>query len=210
MSCFQGMEALVAASTDKVPHVQALVCFDNEEVGSNSAHGAACPMVEELVSRVTRVFAGKDDNADELNKFAIRRSFMLSADMAHAVHPSYPEKHESEHRPSMHGGPVIKYNANQRYATTAPTAYMLKELARRHDIPLQEFVVRNDSACGSTIGPILSSRTGIRTVDLGCPQLAMHSIRECCGTTTVGQGVALYRAFFNEFSDVDAELQAMN
>lgn len=210
MSCFQGVEALVAADVAETPHVQALVCFDNEEVGSNSAHGAACPIVEELLARVTRAFAAPDAALGELNAFAVRRSFMISADMAHAVHPSYADKHEAKHQPAIHGGPVIKYNANQRYATTAPTSFMLKELARRHSLPLQEFVVRNDSACGSTIGPIMSARTGIRTVDIGCPQLAMHSIRECCGTTTVAQGIALFKAFYEEFSAVDESIQTMN
>merc|ERR1712072_413879 len=212
MSCFQGLQALLAAKTAGVTHVQALVCFDNEEVGSSSAHGAACPIVSELVSRVTRTFASENDarSHEELNAVAVRRSFMISADMAHSVHPSYAKKHEDQHQPSMQGGPVLKYNANQRYATTAPTAFLIKELARRHDVPIQEFVVRNDSACGSTIGPIMSARTGIRTVDLGMPQLAMHSVRECMGVDTVQHGIDLFRAFFDEYAEVDAFIQKMN
>lgn len=210
MSCFQGVEALVSADVADVAHVQAFVCFDNEEVGSSSAHGAACPMVEELVQRVTRAFAPADAVLTELNAFAVRRSFMISADMAHAVHPSYADKHEARHQPAINGGLVIKYNANQRYATTAPTSFMIKELGRRHNVPLQEFVVRNDSACGSTIGPIMSARTGIRTVDLGGPMLAMHSIRESCGTAVVQQGITLFKAFFEEYAQIDENIQGMN
>ena len=137
-------------------------------------------------------------------------SALASADMAHATHPNYTDRHEPDHHVTINEGPVLKLNANQRYATTAPTSFMLKELARRHSIPLQEFVVKNDSPCGSTIGPIMSARTGIRTVDIGCPQLAMHSIRECCGTATVEHGIALFKAFYEEFASVDQSIQNMN
>lgn len=95
---------------------------------------------------------------------AMTRSLLVSADMAHALHPNYMEKHEENHRPAMNKGVVIKHNANQRYATTAVSTVIIKEIARRKNIPLQEFVVRNDSPCGSTIGPMLSASLGIRTI----------------------------------------------
>jgi aspartyl aminopeptidase len=106
----------------------------------------------------------------------------------------------------MQKGVAIKYNANQRYATTSITAFLLKELARRHGVPMQEFVVRNDSPCGSTIGPILSAGCGIRTIDIGLPQLSMHSIREMCGADDVSHAVNLLKAFYSDFSKLDESL----
>mmetsp|Transcript_20259 Transcript_20259/g.34596 ORF Transcript_20259/g.34596 Transcript_20259/m.34596 type:complete len:456 (-) Transcript_20259:32-1399(-) len=210
LSCFMGLEALLASSDDNAAdHVRVLVCFDNEEVGSTSAHGAASPIVSELVSRVSRGLAGDEDRA-EVEQRAIRLSYMISADMAHAVHPNYASKHEDRHKPSITGGPVIKYNANQRYATTSVTAFVLKELAKRNNIPLQEFVVRNDSACGSTIGPIMSANTGIRTVDIGNPQLAMHSVREMCGVTAIQHGIDLFQSFYSNYHSVNDSVKDMN
>ncbi|KAJ1650737.1 hypothetical protein IWQ61_008531 [Dispira simplex] len=107
----------------------------------------------------------------------------------------------------MHHGIVIKINANQRYATTAPSSLVLKALAEKYQIPLQEFVVRNDSPCGSTIGPILSAKLGMRTIDVGCPQLAMHSIREMAGADDVGHAIQLFNAFFKEFGVLDKMIQ---
>merc|ERR1711991_924930 len=132
---------------------------------------------------------------------------MISADMAHAVHPNYASKHEGLHKPRLHGGMVIKDNANQRCATTTQSAFLIEELARERNIPVQSFVVRNDSPCGSTIGPMMSARSGLRTVDMGIPQLSMHSIREMCATTDVDHSLNLFEAFFNIFTSVDQKLQ---
>ncbi len=107
------------------------------------------------------------------------------------------EKHEENHRPSMNKGVVIKQNANQRYATTSVTSVVLREAAKVRNTPLQEFVVRNDSPCGSTIGPMLSSKLGVRTVDVGNPQLSMHSIREQCGTDDVQCAIDLFEVIYN-------------
>jgi len=106
----------------------------------------------------------------------------------------------------MNKGLVIKRNANQRYATTSATALIIRELARANNIPIQEFVVRNDSSCGSTIGPIMSTRLGIRTVDVGAPQLAMHSIREMGGAKDVQHAIDLFKAFYTGFTALDAKL----
>ena len=112
------------------------------------------------------------------------------------------------HGPKMNGGMVIKRNANQRYATNGVTGLVVRELARRAGLPrVQEFVVRNDCACGSTIGPIISSVTGIRAIDLGCPQLSMHSIRETMGVKDLTHGLALFRAFFGNFTQVDESIE---
>lgn len=113
---------------------------------------------------------------------------------------SDPEKHEENHRPVMNKGVVIKQNANQRYATTSFSTLVLREAAKDKGIPLQEFVVRNDSPCGSTIGPMLSARLGMRTVDLGNPQLSMHSIREQCGTDDVTSAIDLFEVFLYCYS----------
>lgn len=119
----------------------------------------------------------------------------------------YSDKHEPYHKPQIHKGPVLKTNANQRYATIATTAFVVRELAQRAGVPLQDFVVRNDSLCGSTIGPIVAAATGIRTADIGNPQLSMHSIRETCGTSDVTHAVTLLKAFYEQFSTLDDSLK---
>ena len=139
---------------------------------------------------------------------AIRRSFVLSVDQAHAVHPNYASKHEKNHGPKMNGGMVIKRNSNQRYATNAVTGLIVREIARRAGLPpIQEFVVRNDCGCGSTIGPVISTNTGIRAIDMGCPQLSMHSIRETMGVKDLSHGLALFRAYFRDFRSVDDTIE---
>jgi len=132
----------------------------------------------------------------------MRKSFLLSADMAHAIHPNYPEKHESQHKPEIHKGVVIKTNANQRYATSPVTAAIMRHLAAKNKIPIQDFVIRNDSVCGSTIGPILS-RFGLRTVDIGAPQFSMHSIREMCGIDDISHYLNLMKVFFEQIGTID-------
>ncbi|KHG01889.1 Aspartyl aminopeptidase [Gossypium arboreum] len=131
---------------------------------------------------------------------------MVSADMAHGVHPNFMDKHEEHHRPEMHKGLVIKHNANQRYATSGVTAFLFKEVAKMHNLPTQEFVVRNDMGCGSTIGPILASGVGIRTVDCGIAQLSMHSVREVCGKEDIDIAYKHFKAFYQTFSSIDRKL----
>ena len=127
---------------------------------------------------------------------------LLSADMAHSVHPNYAQKYESDHKPEMNKGPVIKINANARYATNSPGIALIHEVAKKAQVPLQMFVVKNDSSCGSTIGPMLSAALGTRTLDLGNPQLSMHSIRETGGVYDVTYAIALFEKYFQTFSDV--------
>ena len=122
---------------------------------------------------------------------AMDSSVLLSVDNAHAVHPNYEDKHDPQHRPCLNGGPVIKYNANQRYATNSETAALFRNLCQTLDIPVQQIAMRNDMACGSTIGPITAAELGVATVDIGSPQLAMHSVRELTGHN---DPVLLYRA----------------
>ena len=152
--------------------------FDHEEVGSASTTGAAGPLLESTLNRLLAAhgIAGVDQQA---RVFAA--SSCVSADMAHAVHPNYADRHEPDHRPLPNAGPVVKVNANQRYATDAGTAAMFVAAARRVGVDCQTFVSRNSQPCGSTIGPITATRLGIGTVDVGCAMLSMHSARELCG-----------------------------
>ncbi|VDK77189.1 unnamed protein product [Litomosoides sigmodontis] len=181
-------------------NIRLAACYDNEECGSQSAQGAASSFTEWVLRRLA---AGDSQAAFEE---AMGKSFLISADQAHAVHPNYSEKHEECHRPGLHGGIVVKINVNQRYATTAITHSVLKQIACLSGVPLQKVVVRNDMPCGSTIGPILSTRLGIRTVDIGCPQLAMHSIRELTDTSSIHQATTLYSAFYQQIAHVLATI----
>lgn len=130
------------------------------------------------------------------------RSFLMSADQAHAVHPNYSEKHEEEHRPSMHGGIVLKHNSNQRYASNSISASVLRESSKLADVPVQDFMVRNDCPCGSTIGPIMSAKLGLTTVDVGMPQLSMHSIRETGSTISITQYMKVLASFFKNYTKI--------
>lgn len=199
--CYTGLTALLDHSRDISADtgVSMLCCFDHEEVGSDSAVGAGSPIMSEAISRVLGCF----DPSDEMLKVTIRNSFLVSADVAHAIHPNYSDKHDKNHGPLLNKGTVIKTNSNQRYATNAETGFLLRELARRADAPVQEFVVRNDCPCGSTIGPIISARVGIRTVDLGVPSLSMHSIRETMGVEDVATNARLFTTFYREFGRLD-------
>jgi aspartyl aminopeptidase len=154
---------------------------------------------------VKRISAALTENLnDDIMDVCRRKSFVLSSDQAHAIHPNYAAKHEAAHQPKMNEGMVIKRNSNQRYATTAVTGLLIREIAKRAGLPpVQEFIVRQDCGCGSTIGPIISTATGIRAIDMGCPQLSMHSIRETMGVCDLTNGLALFKAFFKHFREVD-------
>ena len=142
--------------------------------------GAASPIMSEAVRRISSAL--NTDNDDDILATTISKSFVLSVDQAHAIHPNYASKHEASHQPKMNEGMVIKRNANQRYATTTVTGFLMREISKRAKLPpVQEFIVRQDCGCGSTIGPLISTATGIRAIDMGCPQLSMHSIRETMG-----------------------------
>lgn len=175
-SCHAGLSALIAAA-ERGPEqtISALACFDHEEVGSDSASGAGSPLLADALERIS-LACGMPRNA---YLAALADSLMLSADMAHAAHPNYADRHEPRHKPQLGRGPVLKSNVNQRYATSAASAALVKRLAKSADVPLQDFVTRSDIGCGSTIGPITAARLGVQVADLGNPMLSMHSAREC-------------------------------
>ena len=180
---FCAVEAICGYDPTDCQDVKLVVAFDHEEVGSTSANGAGSPVMQEAIQRISSVLNTNAVGAfsPDLHASAVRNSFILSIDQAHAIHPNYASKHEANHAPKLNAGIVIKTNSNQRYATNGITGFVVRELGRIANIPVQEFVVRNDCGCGSTIGPTISANTGIRTVDAGMPQLSMHSCREVMG-----------------------------
>ena len=189
-SVFAGLHALLASVNGPEEHAPLLACFDHEEVGSQSRDGAEGTLLATVLERVSLAFAA--DRAAHLA--ALANSLLLSADMAHAVHPNYSDRHEPRHKPRLGGGPVLKANHNQRYATTAETAAAVRRLAHSAGVPLQDFVTRSDLGCGSTIGPAAAARLGIAVADLGAPMLSMHSARECMATADVASYVKLLTA----------------
>lgn len=178
LSCFIGLQALLDADSAQ-PAV--LVCNDHEEVGSMSAEGAQGPFLSSLLDR----WVGAAQRPR-----VIARSMMVSADNAHGIHPNYADRHDGNHGPLLNAGPVIKVNNNQRYATNSRTAALYRHLSETLDLPCQTFVVRTDMGCGSTIGPLTAGNLGVRTLDIGVPQFAMHSIREMAGAR---DGYTLYQ-----------------
>jgi len=189
LSCFIGLQALIDSDTDQGA---LLVCNDHEEVGSMSAAGAQGPMLKHLLERLL-------PEPQDRNRM-IAKSMMISADNAHAVHPNFSDKHDGNHGPRMNQGAVIKVNANQRYASNSETTSLFRHLAEREGVPLQTFVVRSDMGCGSTIGPITAAEIGVKTLDVGVPQLAMHSIRELAGSDDAVNLSAVLCRFYREES----------
>ncbi|KAL6768469.1 Aspartyl aminopeptidase [Auxenochlorella protothecoides] len=208
-SSYLGLRALLDSDVSLASEagVRVLALFDNEEVGSASAQGAAGPVLQDTIARVAAVLGGGAEGAVQR---ALQASFLLSADMAHALHPNYPDRHDAAHAPRLGDGIVLKHNANQRYATTAVSATLFREVCRQAGVPTADFAVRSDMGCGSTIGPILASGLGLRTVDVGLPQLSMHSIREMCAVADVGHGYRAFLAFYQTVSALDAALEGAN
>ncbi|MGE2725795.1 M18 family aminopeptidase [Mycolicibacterium pulveris] len=188
-SCYAGLEAFLAAEPGD--HTPVLVLFDHEEVGSQSGHGAQSELLPTVLERITLSQGGGREEF-------LRRlpgSMVASGDMAHATHPNYPERHEPGHLIEVNAGPVLKVQPNLRYATDGRTAAAFALACAQAGVPLQRYEHRADLPCGSTIGPMTSARTGIPTVDVGAPQLAMHSARELMGADDVAAYAAALQAF---------------
>lgn len=186
LSCFTGLQAMLQSDGAMSA---LLVCNDHEEVGSVSTSGAQGPLLASVLNRL----AGSHTRYAALAE----RSMLISTDNAHAIHPNFADRHDEKHGPLLNCGPVIKVNAGQRYATNSETSGLFRMLASLENVPVQSFVVRNDMACGSTIGPISAGATGIRTLDIGVPTLGMHSIRELAGSRDAWDMCRVLRRFYN-------------
>ncbi len=175
-SCYVSLTALLAAKPAACTQVIAL--FDHEEIGSRSHSGAMGAFLKDSLARIERNYETSEPGGMER---AIPNSTLVSLDMAHGVHPNYADKHEPNHAPVLNGGPVIKEHVEQRYATDGESTAWFRDLCRAQNVPCQDFVIKTNLACGSTIGPISAAELGIKTIDIGNPMLSMHSIREQAG-----------------------------
>ena len=191
-TCFAGVEALTAAEpSDGIRPVLAL--FDHEEIGSTSERGAQSDLLSTVLERIVLAAGGGRDDYHR----AVSASVCASGDMAHATHPNYADRHEPLHRIALGGGPVLKVNVNLRYATDAVGAAHFQRACDEVGVPLQRYEHRADLPCGSTIGPLSAARTGMLTVDVGAPQLAMHSAREVMASVDVERYVRALAAFLS-------------
>lgn len=191
-TCHAGVRALLAAADEELDTRPLLVLFDHEEVGSTSDRGAGSTLLPSTIERIVLAAGGTRDDYWR----ALAGSIVASGDMAHATHPNYVDRHEPHHRIAINGGPVLKINQQLRYATDAPGAAAFKLAGQQAGVPIQEFVVRTDLPCGSTVGPTTAALTGVTTVDFGAPTLSMHSTRELVGTEDQAMYAATLAAFF--------------
>jgi len=188
-SCHAGLSALLATGDD-AEMSRGIVLYDHEEVGSRSARGAASDFLRSCLQRLS------GDSTEGFHR-AVAKSFLISADMSHALHPNYTDLHEPMHQPVLGGGPVVKINVNQSYATDGESWASFERWARDANVNTQRFVVRSDLGCGSTIGPITAAELGIRTIDVGNPMLSMHSCREVAAASDVPQMIEVMKRFFH-------------
>ena len=191
LSCYVGLQALIQVQKNQNA---LLVINDHEEVGSQSAQGAQGTFLKSVLQRIC---AGEGHESEVLAR-CLSSSLFISADNAHGVHPNFSDKHDKNHGPILNAGPVIKINANQRYATSSLTSTYFKKISEQVSVPTQTFVIRTDMACGSTIGPITSAVLGVQTIDVGVPTFAMHSIRETAGRLDAFYLYQITKRFFDD------------
>ncbi|KAF4681367.1 hypothetical protein FOZ60_012227 [Perkinsus olseni] len=201
VSTFSAFSAITTEADElaKGSQLSVAVAFNHEEVGSRSATGANSKSVQTWIERVLAGFSAEQDYSE-----LVARSILVSADGEHAVHPNYPDRHQAEHKTALGKGVAIKINPNQLYATNAATTAITRVVAEKSNVPLQEFTVKNGTSSGSTIGPMLSANLGIRTVDLGITQWAMHSIRETCSVEDIDSMLRLCQGFYRHFTESTA------
>jgi len=199
-SCHAALSALLAAGSG-LEATRLVVLYDHEEVGSQSASGARSLFLSDLLERIALAFSRKESSAFTR---AISRSLLISADMAHGVHPNYPDKHDRQHRPMLGNGPVIKVNVNQSYASDGPAIAAFTAACRAVEVAPQHFSARNDMPCGSTIGPITAARLGMRAVDIGNPMLSMHSCREMAAVKDIAPMIGALTQLFTTFRSLDS------
>jgi aspartyl aminopeptidase len=191
-SCHAALQALL--DDELLVNENTLVCafFDHEEIGSESNRGADGSFLGDVLKRIALV---TENNEEDFTR-AVAKSFMISADMAHAYQPNFPLAYDQDHKISVNKGPVIKVNANHRYSTEGVSEAMFVDWCEQAGVPYQKYAHRSDLACGSTIGPITSARLGIRSVDVGNPLWAMHSIRESAGVLDHSYMIKVLKKFF--------------
>ena len=191
LMAFAGLEAMLAGKPSSMTQVLAL--FDNEETGNVTKQGSASPVLRNLLDTIILNRGGKPGDLYG----AVENSFMISADMAHALHPNYPDKHDPTNHPVMGGGPVIKFNANQKYVTDADSAAVFAEICRKAGVPFQYFVNRSDMAGGGTLGNTLTTQLPMRGVDIGNPMWGMHSVRETSALVDTEYTIKAFTQFYN-------------
>lgn len=191
LMAFAGLKALIGSGASRMTQVLAL--FDNEETGNVTKQGSASPVLRSLLDTIILKCGGAPGDLYA----AVENSFMISADMAHALHPNYPEKHDPTNHPVMGGGPVIKFNANQKYVTDGDSAAVFAEICRRAGVPFQYFVNRSDMVGGGTLGNTLTTQLPMRGVDMGNPMWGMHSIRETSAVIDTLYTVKAFTEFYN-------------
>jgi len=187
---YSSFEAFINSENKNATNV--FLCFDNEEVGSQTKQGAGSPFLRNILERIVL----KLENDKESFFQTIFNSFVISADMAHAVHPNYSEYHDPTNRPFLNKGVVIKYNANQKYTTDAISAAIFERICENANVKFQKYVNKSDVLGGSTLGCILTSQLEVKSVDIGNPLLAMHSIRELCGVNDYIDIVKVFKEFY--------------
>ncbi|MBS2213232.1 M18 family aminopeptidase [Carboxylicivirga mesophila] len=186
-----GLKAITTQTNTAATNI--LCVFDNEEVGSVTKQGAGSPVLRNIIERIME----KLGKSQEEYQRCIYQSFMISADMAHSVHPNHPEKHDPVLNPLMNEGPVIKIHANQKYTTDGESAAIFETICKQADVPVQKFVNRSDMVGGSTLGNVSTGKIDIRTVDIGNPMLGMHSVRELGGTLDHTYVAKAFTTFYN-------------
>ena len=211
-SSIPALYAMINASKDELLSEQSsiniIALFDNEEIGSMTYQGADSNF---FLMHLKRIFSQslnitKTPYSEDLYMRFMAKSYVISADLAHAYNPNYSEKFQSEHKNLMQQGVVLKINVNGRYSTESENAAVFKELGKLCNVPIQEFIVRQDSPCGTTIGPITSAKIGIKSVDVGIAQLAMHSIREQLGIVDLYYYRTIFEEFFKSYEKVKGNI----
>ena len=211
-SSIPALYAMINASKDELLSEQSsiniIALFDNEEIGSMTYQGADSNF---FLMHLKRIFSQslnitKTPYSEDLYMRFMAKSYVISADLAHAYNPNYSDKFQSEHKNLMQQGVVLKINVNGRYSTESENAAVFKELGKLCNVPIQEFIVRQDSPCGTTIGPITSAKIGIKSVDVGIAQLAMHSIREQLGIVDLYYYRTIFEEFFKSYEKVKGNI----
>ena len=195
VSCHAGLQALLDdAILNNVESTLVCAFFDHEEIGSESHIGAAGSFLSDVLQRISIATSAEREDTTR----ALAQSFLISADMAHAYHPNFPSSYDADHKVFVNKGPVIKSNANRRYSSESVSTARFIQWCEEAGVPYQRYSHRSDLPCGSTIGPIASAKLGIRSIDVGCPMWAMHSIRESAGVQDHGYMIKVLRRFFSD------------